>query len=288
MKKKFFGVLLIVLALFALTACTSLSGKYYKINESSSGAYEGFDDDTYFNFTDKSFTAISDGNEEGAGVIDNDKSTLISGQFVLTYTLKDDVLTVTDGKDTAKYVQKDSDLYHSLSKKNIAKKNAEWDLKSAEENYEKAFEKVQNRVVLDFKKKYLGTYRNNNVEVVFNAEEFSYKSLLNVSSSSDTRTEKYKISIVSTQNNSDEFTVKDWKTAKEEIDKIKTWSDYIKYNSKGEISIKYGGDDLDNYEIYFTFDKNSQTLTRLEDHHGGGPLAIEMGFDSDDNKLVKE
>lgn len=280
--------MLTVLALFALTACTSLSGKYYKINESSSGAYEGFDDDTYFNFTDKSFTAISDGNEEGTGVIDNDKSTLTSGQFVLTYTLKDDVLIVTDGKDTAKYVQKDSDLYHSLSKKNIAKKNAEWDLKSAEENYEKAFEKAQKRVVLDFKKKYLGTYKNSNVEVVFNAEEFSYKSLLNDSSSSDTKTEKYKINIVSTLHDSDDFTANDWRTAKEQLDKIETWSDYIKYNSKGEILISYGGDDLDNYEIYFTFDKDNKTLTRLNNRYGGGPLAIDMGFDSDDDKLVKE
>lgn len=273
MKKKYLGVVLTVLALFVLAACTSLSGKYYKINENSSGAYEGFDDDTYFNFTDKSFTAISDGNEEATGVIDNDKSTLTSGQFVLTYTLKDGVLTVTDGKDTAKYVQKDSDLYHSLSKKNIAKKNAEREYESAKSDYDDALEKLSKRILRSFLSKVKGSWKDSSVEFEITDSKVTVKDKYSTKEynilealpddSYGVVSDSYGLRKfdINTTSSSDDV-VEQFKDNVKVINEIEDWDDYVKETNSHELIISFAYSDGSTYsgEVGFNYDESNNTL----------------------------
>ena len=273
MKRKCLGVLFTVLFLFSLVGCSAgISGTFYEVTGDSAKNFSGYDADTYFEFKDGKFTYFDDG-EEQVGVINKDNGSLIIGNKTLTYKLADNILTVSDGETTKKFLNEDSSLFVKVDEKQR--------LKDIVKKYEVAKSNMVDRVCSDIHQKMAGTYKNDKIELLLKESTYSYKT----SDSSDfSRAKSYIWSILVSELPYDEDSsnkVEEGEETISAINDIKTWEDYREYTGNNDVYFSYGGNKLDDSELHFVYDekKGSLELVKPEENESQGELYSLIGGD---------
>ncbi|WP_373757229.1 hypothetical protein [Streptococcus ferus] len=122
MKKKVFGLMVLVLSVFALIACSNSSSSLS--GDNLEGKYHLFYGETSNDvFLSKNPSIVIEGDVAKEGYpgesqiiykVDKEKKLFEGDNKTLSYTLKDDVLTLSDNNT---YVKAGSDKYKELKKK---------------------------------------------------------------------------------------------------------------------------------------------------------------------------
>lgn len=273
MKRKCLGLLFTVSFLFLLVGCSAgISGTFYEVTGDSAKNFSGYDAATYFEFKNGKFTYFDDG-EEQVGVINKDNGSLTIGNKTLTYKLADDILTVSDGETTKKFLNEDSSLFVKVDEKQR--------LKDIVEKYEVAKSNMVDRVCSDIHQKMAGTYKNDKIELLLKESTYSYKT----SDSSDFSPAKsYIWSILVSELPYDEDSsnkVEEGEETISAINDIKTWEDYREYTGNNDVYFSYGGNKLDDSELHFVYDekKGSLELVKPEENESQGELYSLIGGD---------
>ncbi|MFS1663447.1 lipocalin family protein [Streptococcus sp. zg-JUN1979] len=259
MRRKLLGLVIALFSLIILSACSGgLTGTYHEIEEKD-GHYVGYVKDAYYEFEGDKFT-ITDGDEKRVGSVNKDNGTLHLGSETGTYKVDGDILTITSDDDTIHFVKKDSDLYNDLKKAVQEKENKQKELLQA-------FRDASDRVVDDFEKRFLGTYKSSVADVEISRNTFSWKAVgdrkveLEKKGIDTEGAESYTLSVGYYWD--EEYESSDYESKIDDtiaaVNKINTWEEFYEFDD--DVALFFTFDNEKDMDIFCDFDSKTESLS---------------------------